>query len=135
AEPDGFHSRGLQIEPRRGIKVERRSLLVEIPFTRRVEFLEDVLDEAILIVHAHAAVVLPAALIGDVAVCVLARDHVVEIAPHIAMHRVYVPAAWILPPGGALFAERIWRPAIEIRRSGIVIRIASKRLAAAVHKQ
>src|SRR5260370_3303979 len=83
-----------------------------VPFTRRVEFLEDVVYEAVFVVHTHAAVVLPATLIGDVAVRVLSGDHVVEIAPHIPMHGVYVAAAWILPPGGALIAEGIPRPTI-----------------------
>ena len=83
----------------------------------------------------HTAVVLPAALIGDVAVRVFAGDQVVEIAPHIPMHGVYVPAPWILPTGGALLAEGIRRPAIEIRRRRIVVGVARQDLALAVHKQ
>jgi hypothetical protein len=48
-----------------GIEVERVGFGVVEPFAGGVEFLEDVFHHAEFLVHAHLAVVLPAALVGD----------------------------------------------------------------------
>ena len=82
-----------KIESGGRIEVERAGFRVQKPFARRVEFLEDVFHEAVFLVHAHTAVVLPAAFVGQPSVRVLAGDEIVKIAPHVLVHRVNEAAA------------------------------------------
>jgi hypothetical protein len=96
-----------QIEPLRWVVVKSGGLFVQKPLVRGVEFLEDVLDKAIPLVHAHAPVVLPATFIGDVPVGIFARNDVVEVAPHAAVHSVNQSTARIQPPLGTLLADGV----------------------------
>ena len=71
----------LQLHAGGGIEVERVGFGVEEPFARGVEFLEDILDEAELAMRPRGAVVLPAAVVRQVALGVLAGDQVVHSRP------------------------------------------------------
>ena len=70
-QPDDFDRRLVHVDIRRRIEVQRRSLGVVEPLAGSIQFLEDVLHKAVSCVHAHLAVVLPAAFVGDF---VLARS-------------------------------------------------------------
>jgi len=134
-QADHFHRRPAEIHVCRRVEVQRRCLCVVKPFAGGVEFLEDVLDEAVLRVHAHLAVILPAALVRDFVFLVLAGDAVVVAAPVRTVHGMDEPADGIGPPRGPLGTERVGRRAVVRTGVGVEIRIAGHVLPPAVHEQ
>ena len=135
AEADHFDVCPRGIGPRRRIEVESPRPGVVEPLPGGIELLEDVLDHAIPGVHAHAAVVLPAALIGHAAARVLAGDPVMVVAPFMHMHRVDESAAGVGPAGGALGAEGVGREPVEVTHGRVEVRVAGHPLAAAVDEE
>ena len=88
-----------------------------------------------LLVHARRAVVLPAALIGQLVVRPLAGDEVMHAAPLGTVQGMNETAGGILPGCHALRADGIRRAAIEDMRLGVEVRIARQHLALAIDKQ
>jgi hypothetical protein len=124
-----------QIDVLGGPKVKRAILGVEEPLTWSVEFLEDVLDEAYLVVHAEAAIVLPTAFEGDGARRVLAGDCIVEIAPQMFVHRMDEAAARVGPTCRAFLAERIGSTAAKVLGLGVEVRVPRQVHAPAVDEK
>ena len=87
------------------------------------------------VVHAQAAVVLPTALVGDIAVAVLAGDDVVKVAPHAFVHRMDEAPLRVRPAGGPFLAEGVGGRAVEIGGFRIVIGVAGEDLLFAVDEQ
>ena len=128
-------SGGIEFHVRGGIEIERAGLGVEEPFAGRIQFLEDVLDEAELAVGPALAVVLPAAFVGQVALGVLAGDAIVHAAPECGVHGVDEAAGRVRPARGTGGAEGIRGCAVEGARIGIEVRIAGHDLAPAVDEE
>jgi hypothetical protein len=126
-----------QIHANRGFVVKRAGFRVVEPFAGRIEFLKDVLHHAKLLVHAHLAVVLPAAFVGDGTIGVPAGDAIVVTAPAMHVHGVDVTAGGIRPTGGAFLGNHIRRKSLISggRLVRIKIRIACHVLAATIDEQ
>src|SRR4051812_39495365 len=69
-----FHRRSFQINPGRREKIKRMCLTIEKPFTRRIQFFENVFHESNCLMHGAPAIVLPAAFFGDLAIGAFAGD-------------------------------------------------------------
>src|SRR5260370_20886544 len=110
----GLDRGGFQIDVLGRIKVKRPILGVEEPFPGGVEFLKNVLDEAILLMHAGLAIVLPTTFVSNGATGILAGDSVMKIAPHDGVHGMNVTTARVGPAFGSLLAERVRRSAAEV---------------------
>src|SRR5580658_11037690 len=96
---DGFNGGGAEVGARRRVEVQRGSLFVQKPLAGGVQFFEDILHEAVLIMHPHAAVVLPTALISHFTGIVLSGNYIMEVSPHGTVHGVDETAARVGPPG------------------------------------
>ena len=119
AQPHHLDRRAREVHTGRRLVVEPVRLRVMEPLAGRIELFKDVLHHAQVLVHAHLAVVLPATLVGHVAVRLLARDAVVVAAPVRDMHGVDVAAGGVGPARRALLGERIRCMAL-VRRRGLV---------------
>ena len=137
AQADHFHFRGGGIEDAVGNEVEDLRLRVVEPFAGGIEFLEDVFHHAEVLVHAHLAVVLPATLVGDFAVGILAGDAVVVAAPAGGVHGVDVAAGGIRPLRGALVRKGVGSEALPGSGglAGVEVRIAGHPLAGAIDEE
>ena len=133
-QADGFDRRLGQINARGRIEVQGAGLAVEEPLARRIQFLEDVLHETD-VVHAHRAVVLPAAFVGDLVVRALAGDDIVHAAPLGGMQGMDEPAGRVFPSRRPLRAEGILRPAVEVVLLGVEVRIPRHGLARAIDEK
>ena len=80
-----------------GWLVQRGCRRIVKPFTGSVQFFKDVFDHAVVLVHAHLAIVLPTTFVRDLARFVFARDQIVIPAPARAMHGVNVSTGRIRP--------------------------------------
>jgi hypothetical protein len=98
------------------MEVERVRLCIEEPLAGGVEFLEDVLDEADLLVDGSAPVVLPTALQGHGALSVLAGDAPGEAPPEGGMHGVKIAARRIGPARHAIDRDRVLGEPVEVLR-------------------
>ena len=87
--------------------VEGVCLGIMKPLSGGIELLEDVFYKAMGFVHAHLAVVLPAALILHLVFFVLAGDAVVVATPAVGVNGVDVATGGIFPVSGALRAEGV----------------------------
>jgi hypothetical protein len=137
AETDDFDVGLREIHGGLGLEVERAGLRVVEPLAGGIEFLEDVLHHAELRVHAHLAVVLPAAFVGDASIGIFAGDAVVIAAPAMDLHGVDVSARGIRPFRGAFLGKGI-RGVALIGGGGLVrikVRIAGHALALAVDEE
>ena len=107
------------------------------PFTGRVKFFEDVLDHAMVFVHSHPSIILPAAFIGHVAVGFFASDLIVITSPTRSVHRVNVTARRISPIGSSFFGKRIRRESLIRLRllCAVEVRIPSHPLIRNINKQ
>ena len=109
--------------------------MIEEPFAGGVELFEDVLHETVLTVHAHLAVVLPAALELGISLGIHARDAVMEVAPFGRVQGMHESVFGMRPLLDPLPADGVGRGAAIDARGRIVIRIAGHGLAAAVEKE
>ena len=107
------------------------------PLAGSVELLEDVFHHAMIFVHPHLAVVLPAAFIGHLALGVLSGDEIVVATPSRSVHGVDIAARRIRPVRGAFLRESVGRIALIRFRllRGIIIRIARHALVFAIDKK
>ena len=129
-------NRGIrEIKPfwRQEIKRVRRS--VKEPFAGGIEFLKDVLDVAMLFVHAGPAVVLPAAVHQHIAVLVLACNGKVNSAPSTRMQGMQITASGIAPARRTLATDSICPEATEGPNLRIEVRIASHPLPLTIHEE
>jgi len=106
-QPHGLNRRLGQVHALGGVVVQGVLLRIEVPLAGRVELLEDVLDEPVLAVHAHLAVVLPPADVPELAAGVLAGDPVVKVAPEGAVHGVQEPTGRVRPGLDPLRADAV----------------------------
>ena len=105
------------------------------PLARHVEFLADVLHETKRFVHRARPVVLPAALIFERTIGLLANNPPVHVAPERLVHRVDIAARRVLPACDTLRRDGIRRRAVELRGLRVVVRIPRHVLALSVDKQ
>src|ERR1039458_10065000 len=82
-EPDSFDYGIAKVRARGWIKVKCVLRLVEEPLAGGIQFFEDVLHKSILRMHRFGPIVLPPALIGEIALCILSGDLEVHITPEI----------------------------------------------------
>ena len=132
AKSDDFDDGLGDIEAGRGIEIERVCFGVEEPFAGGIKLLEDVLDKAILPVHSHSAVVLPASFISDRSVRFLVRDEVMEVAPHCSVHCVDKASLRVGPACYAFGAEGVGGVAVEDSHIGIEVWVACEMLATTI---
>lgn len=98
-------------------EIQGAALVIEEPFAGGVELFEDVLHETVFTVHAHLAVVLPAALEPGVPLGIHARDAVVEVAPFRRMQGMHETAFGMRPFLDPLRADGVGRgAAVDPRR-------------------
>ena len=124
-----------QVQALRRHEEEDALRAVEVPLAGRVELLEDVLDEADALVHAHLSIILPAAFELELALLVDAGDAVMEAAPLVGVQGVDEPAGGVGPPLDALGADGVGGAAVEVPRRRVVVGVAGHGLAPAVDEK
>ena len=85
--------------------------------------------------HAHLAIVLPAALKSYISLRIVAGDDVVEIAPLGAVHGVEEAALGVGPALDAFLTDGVVGRAVEVFRVRVEVRVSGQVLALAVHEQ
>ena len=128
----GFDDGFLQIKSGGRIEIQRVRFGIQKPFAGRVQFLEDIFHKLNALVDAAAAIVLPAALFGQIAVRILSGNAPGEIAPQRRVHRVQIASGRIRPPGGAPLDVRAGCEPVEVLRLGIKVRVTRQNLPLAV---
>jgi hypothetical protein len=130
-----FDRRGGKIDIGGGVEIEHVGCAIEEPLAGGVEFLEDVLNEAVFFVRRCGAIALPAADEGELAVGVFAGDEVAEIAPEGGVHGMHKAAGGVGPGRNALRADGVGGVAVEDQDAGVVVGISRQDLPLAVGEQ
>src|SRR5260370_7603399 len=106
-----------------------------MPFTGSIQLFKNIFNKTILSVHGLRSVVWPATFVEHVAVCALAGDDVVHVAPQVLVNCVNVGSSWVSPTLGSLWAGRVWCPAAQIFGIRIVVRVAGQHFSLTIYQE